>query len=121
VSFRRFCLKAIWSASELGWDIITLDPMVCQREITLGTNAKKANYVLAVNGNQPSLLKAILGGFQKLDADPESMTHFTSGSTERHHSRMEAHKPCGLPGLGQEPPKVVGLSQVVGQVDGETK
>lgn len=72
--------------------IVTLDSMGCQREIAKRIVTKKADYVLAVKGNQPSLLKALQGCFQRLDDDPESMTHYTTGSTERHHGRVETRK-----------------------------
>lgn len=69
--------------------IVTLDSMGCQRAIAKKIVAKRADYVLAVKGNQPGLLKAIQAAFAILDANPQGVSHHTVESTERHHGREE--------------------------------
>jgi len=69
--------------------IVTLDSMGCQRKIAKQIVAKKADYILAVKGNQAGLQKSIQTAFAKLDADPQGVSHHTTESTERHHGREE--------------------------------
>jgi len=67
--------------------IVTIDAMGCQKDIARGIVARKADYVLAVKGNQEGLHRAILGLFARLDEAPEGMRHFTSESLDTGHGR----------------------------------
>ena len=55
---------------ELKGCIVTIDAMGCQKDIARGIVARKADYVLAVKGNQDSLHNALLAAFAQLDANP---------------------------------------------------
>ena len=69
--------------------IVTLDSMGCQREIAKKIIGKRADYILAVKGNQPGLQKAMQACFQRLDIDRERVVHYVTEATERHHGRQE--------------------------------
>jgi predicted transposase YbfD/YdcC len=72
--------------------IVTLDSMGCQREIAKKIVAKRADYILALKGNQPGLLKTVQACFARLDADPQGMAHHATLSVERHHGREESRR-----------------------------
>jgi predicted transposase YbfD/YdcC len=72
--------------------IVTLDSMGCQREIAKKIVAKRADYILALKGNQPGLLKAVQACFARLDADPQGVAHHATLSVERHHGREESRR-----------------------------
>ena len=74
---------------ELKGCIVTIDAMGCQKEIAKGIVKRKADYVLAVKGNQESLHNAVLAGFIRLDADPASVPHFMVKALETDHGRKE--------------------------------
>ena len=57
---------------ELRGCIVTLDAMGCQRDIAQAIQDKKADYVLAVKDNQPSLHEAIVDYFETADRAGDS-------------------------------------------------
>lgn len=69
--------------------IVTLDSMGCQKEIAKQITRKRADYILALKGNQAGLLKTTKACFEKLDADPQGVSHHITESTETHHGRQE--------------------------------
>ena len=69
--------------------IVTIDSMGCQREIAKKILAKRADYILAVKGNQPKLQKAIQVCFATLDAGAQEMSAHVTESNESHHGRQE--------------------------------
>jgi predicted transposase YbfD/YdcC len=62
-------IPKLLDALELTGTVVTIDAMGCQREIARRIVEKKADYVLAVKENQPSLLADIKDSFQMLAAD----------------------------------------------------
>lgn len=65
-------------------NIVTADTMSCQKEIVRKIHEKKANYVIALKGNQPTLLEDAPAYFQTFT--PElPMTH----NLEKDHGRIE--------------------------------
>ena len=85
--------------------IVTLDSMGCQREIAKKIVGKRADYILAVKGNQPGLHKAVQGCFQALDAAPQGMVHFVAETTERRHGRRETRRVTTLSAVAYLPEK----------------
>jgi predicted transposase YbfD/YdcC len=85
--------------------IVTLDAMGCQREIAKQIVKKRADYILAVKGNQAGLLKAIQECFQRLDAAPQEMSHFTTEATESGHGRQETRRVTALSAVSYLPEK----------------
>ena len=69
--------------------IVTIDAMGCQKEIAKQIVRRRADYILALKGNQSGLLKATQACFEKLDADPQGMVHHSTESMETHHGRQE--------------------------------
>jgi len=72
---------------DLAGCIVTIDAMGCQKDIARGIVARKADYILAVKGNQERLHRALQDRFERLDAAPGEMRHFTSESTDVSHGR----------------------------------
>jgi predicted transposase YbfD/YdcC len=83
---------------ELKGCIVTIDAMGCQKDIARGIVARKADYVLAVKGNQDSLHKAVLAAFAQFDADPATIPHFTTEAIEAGHGRKECCRTTTLDG-----------------------
>ena len=94
---------------ELKGCIVTIDAMGCQKDIAKGIVAKKADYVLAVKGNQDSLHKAIQASFARLDADPTTVTHFTTEAMESGHGRKESRRATALNALKHLPNEILFL------------
>ena len=94
---------------ELKGCIVTIDAMGCQREIAKGIVARKADYVLAVKGNQESLHKAVVAGFTLLDADPASVSHVTSEALETGHGRKEHRRTTAINALVHLPEAILFL------------
>lgn len=76
---------------ELKGCIVTIDAMGCQKDIAQTIRARKADYVLAVKGNQEGLHRAIQALFARLDTDA-SIPHAMSDSTETGHGRIAYRK-----------------------------
>lgn len=83
-------IPLLLAALELKGSIVSIDAMGCQTDIAEVITTSEADYVLAVKGNQPSLLRAVEEAFDQLHEQEvlaedgiEYHTH------ERGHSRSE--------------------------------
>jgi len=83
--------------------------MGCQKDIAKGVVARKADYVLAVKGNQDSLHKAVLAAFAKLDAAPEGVPHFTTEAAEAGHGRKECRRATAVEAMQHLPDEILFL------------
>jgi predicted transposase YbfD/YdcC len=71
--------------------IVTIDAMGCQKEIAAKIIEKKADYVLALKGNQENLHQEVKSLFLKaLENDFEGLEHHTCRTTDSDHGREEA-------------------------------
>ncbi len=70
--------------------VITLDAMGCQRDIASKIIRKKADYILALKGNQGNLYKEVRDLFDKVDT-PEFAKYIHQSDTqiEKDHGRIE--------------------------------
>jgi predicted transposase YbfD/YdcC len=87
--------------------IITIDAMGCQKDIAKGIVAKKANYILAVKGNQERLHKAIQAAFEHLDSEPAATPHFTTEALETTRGRNEVRRVTTLDALQHLPEDIL--------------
>lgn len=70
--------------------IVTIDAMGCQRDIAETIIEKKADYVLAVKGNQETLEEAIKTTFDEaMKHDFEGIKHSTNTTVDKNHGRSE--------------------------------
>ena len=69
--------------------IITLDAMGCQKKIVKDIKAKKAEYVIAVKGNQKSLHEEIDTFFQAVASQTLSMSLPTCKTIDKEHGRID--------------------------------
>lgn len=92
---------------DIAGDTVTIDAMGCQKEIAKTIVDKKANYVLQVKDNQPTLRQAISEAFIRFadgDYTEPSLRRFRT--FDRDHGREEtreyfiANVPADLPGAG---------------------
>lgn len=75
---------------ELKGCIVTIDAMGCQTEIARQIRRQKADYVLAVKGNQPSLHERVRHTFLEYEAHETAGHRFSYHQTEeRNHGRTE--------------------------------
>jgi predicted transposase YbfD/YdcC len=90
---------------DLEGDTVTIDAMGCQKEIAKTIVDKKANYVLQVKDNQPTLYAALREafiGFAEADYTEPSLRRLRT--VDRDHGREETREyfivpvPAGLPG-----------------------
>jgi predicted transposase YbfD/YdcC len=90
---------------DIAGDTVTIDAMGCQKEIAKAIVAKKADYVLQVKENQPTLHAAISEAFIRFadeDYTEPSLRRFRT--VDRGHGREETREyfiadvPAGLPG-----------------------
>lgn len=73
--------------------IITVDAMGCQRDIAEKIIDKKADYVLAVKGNQPTLMKDIIDWFDFAEQNGfKDFEHDTFKTLDKGHGRIEKRK-----------------------------
>lgn len=75
--------------------LVSIDAMGCQRAIAEKILARKADYLLAVKGNQPSLYQAIQGAF--ID-HKDQIVHVEQ--VEQGHGRIVAQRCSVLPATG---------------------
>ena len=68
-------------------NLITIDAMGCQKDIASKIKDKKADYLLAVKGNQGNLSKAVQQAFSALRNDASSLEAL---QTEKQHGRIES-------------------------------
>lgn len=74
---------------ELTGAIVTLDAMGCQKEIAATIRDKKADYVLAVKGNQDHLQEDILAAFAAVDEGQSTVPVHTHRAKDKGHGRVE--------------------------------
>lgn len=73
--------------------IITIDAMGCQRHIAEKIIEKKADYVLAVKGNQPSLMQDIVDWFDLAEQNGfKDFEHDSYKTLDKGHGRIEKRK-----------------------------
>ena len=78
---------------EISGCIVTLDAMGCQTEIAKTIVDKQADYVLAVKGNQPTLLDDLRKYFEWALTDPFQQTQYTKSETvDGDHGRIEVRR-----------------------------
>lgn len=74
---------------ELTGAIVTIDAMGCQKEIAAKIRARKADYVLAVKGNQEHLETDLIAAFAAVDAGRPPATLRTHTEHDKDHGRIE--------------------------------
>jgi predicted transposase YbfD/YdcC len=74
---------------ELTGAIVTIDAMGCQKEIAAKIRDKKADYVLAVKGNQEHLEEDIITAFAAVDEGQCPQTLHTHTEHAKGHGRVE--------------------------------
>lgn len=80
--------------------LVTIDAMGCQVEIAQMVIDQKADYCLAVKGNQPTLHRGIETYLQdQIENDFECTEHETFSSEEKGHGRLESRRGyvCAVP------------------------
>jgi len=77
---------------ELTGAIVTIDAMGCQKEIAAKIREKKADYVLAVKGNQDHLEEDIIAAFAAVDDGHSSATLRTHTERAQGHGRVETRR-----------------------------
>lgn len=77
---------------ELTGAIVTIDAMGCQKEIAAKIREKKADYVLAVKGNQEHLEEDIITAFAKVDEGQSFPTLRTHTEHAKGHGRLETRR-----------------------------
>jgi len=82
-------IPALLKVLDLKGCIVTIDAMGCQKDIAKAIVARKAQYVLAVKGNQERLHKAIQACFERLDSDPAGTAHGSAESVDMRRGRNE--------------------------------
>lgn len=92
--------------------IVTIDAMGCQKTIATAIIKKKANYVLAVKGNQKELYEPIIDTF-KITKDPESYTHEINGDHGRIESRLVESFPASIINTQLDLDKWVGIQSII--------
>jgi predicted transposase YbfD/YdcC len=92
--------------------LVSIDAMGCQKEIAATITDKGGDYLLAVKGNQPSLLEAIETTF--IDRKAEVVTH---GHIEDGHGRVVCQLARVLPAQGIVDPTVWAKCKTIGRID----
>ena len=67
--------------------IVTIDAMGCQKDIAKAITRSKADYILALKGNQKGLHQAVQGLFDVYDARPGEVQHAHYTSVDNSHGR----------------------------------
>lgn len=72
-------------------DIVTADAMSCQKEIAAKIKKKKADYILALKGNQPTMENEVKAYFDDLAQNEEEKRKTASWTSpvEKEHGRIE--------------------------------
>ncbi len=81
-------IPALLDMLHLKGAIVTIDAMGCQKKIVEKILSKKADYVLAVKGNQPELFEYINTLFKEAQSSP-SILHGTHQTIDSGHGRIE--------------------------------
>jgi len=77
---------------ELTGAIVTIDAMGCQKEIAAKIREKKADYVLAVKGNQDNLETDIIAAFAEVEEGRPPETLRTHTEHDKGHGRVETRQ-----------------------------
>jgi predicted transposase YbfD/YdcC len=77
---------------ELTGAIVTIDAMGCQKEIAAKIREKKADYVLAVKGNQEHLEEDVIAAFAAVDDGQRPPTLRTHTEHAKGHGRVEMRR-----------------------------
>lgn len=89
-------IPALLDALQLKGAIVTIDAMGCQRDIARHIVATGADYVLALKGNQPRLLKEIRHALTLTQANPQQLTDLFPNSeycdVGKGHGRIETRR-----------------------------
>jgi len=80
-------IPALLKVLDLRGCIVTIDAMGCQKDIAKAISGRKADYILAVKGNQKRLHQAIQAQFALLDAAPDQIPHSRCVSEDKGHGR----------------------------------
>ncbi|WP_043485832.1 ISAs1 family transposase [Holophaga foetida] len=100
-------IPALLKVLDLKGCIVTIDAMGCQKGIAKGIVAKKADYLLAVKGNQERLHKAIKACFESLDANLVGTAHGSAESLESRRGRNERRRVTTLDAVEQLPESIL--------------
>jgi len=78
---------------QLNGCLVTIDAMGCQKEIAAKIVDSKADYMLAVKDNQPTLCAAIAGTFEQALGDPDFATAENHHETKnKGHGRIDVRR-----------------------------
>jgi predicted transposase YbfD/YdcC len=77
---------------ELTGAIVTIDALGCQKEIAATIREKKADYVLAVRGNQEHLEEDVIAAFVAVDEGQKPATLRTHTEHAKGHGRVETRR-----------------------------
>lgn len=81
--------------------LVTIDAMGCQTEIAETIVAKDADYLLAVKGNQPTLLTTLQDRFALNQRDPLRNAALCFEHVEESHGRLVAQRSWVAPNTGE--------------------
>lgn len=86
-------IPALLSVLLIKGAIITIDAMGCQKKIATKIIKKKADYVLAIKGNQPNLYKEVIDMFEKIKTPEfERYIYQTEIEEDKDHGRIETRE-----------------------------
>lgn len=92
--------------------LVSIDAMGCQKAIARQIVEKKADYLLAVKGNQPGLLQAIQDAFAE---QKDAIVHVAD--LDAGHGRVVAQRCSVLPAAGIVPESDWPACAVIGRID----
>jgi predicted transposase YbfD/YdcC len=85
-------IPELLSMLELRGAIVTIDAAGCQKKIVKNIISKKADYVIAVKNNQPTLYQEIELFFRGVDSQTLPLTLPTCRTFDKDHGRIETRK-----------------------------
>lgn len=86
-------IPALLDLIDIAGCIVTIDAMGCQTKIAQKIVERKADYVLALKGNQPNLLENIAGFFEtELTNDFRDASHQYTRTVDKGHGRLEVRE-----------------------------
>lgn len=92
--------------------LVSIDAMGCQKEIAATITGKGGDYLLAVKGNQPSLLETIEAAF--IDRKADMVTH---DPVETSHGRVVSQLARVLPAMDIVDANIWARCQTIGRID----
>ena len=102
---------------EIAGSMVTIDAMGCQTDIVAAIRKKKADYLLAVKDNQPTLHDAIIEQFINCTTDKwkRNNEHTFSTTQDEGHGRVEFREAwcCPAKGMAFDDGKWIDVAQVV--------